>query len=229
MVDGISSTNGSVGAGSLAQAMGGSDALGKEAFLKLLVEQIKNQDPLQPKDNSEFVAVLAQFSSLEQTMGINERLDLLSIQRQGAANTQVAGFVGKMATVRGDVITRDASGQPSKFKFQLAEPAETVLITVSDADGRAVRTLELGKSDFTSRDAMWDGMSDEGVRQPPGRYTFTIKARGPNDEVIAASGEASGIVKSVSFNKGYPELSLEGGIAVPVSDLIKVESPPTTP
>lgn len=228
MVDGVR-TNGSVGTGSLTQAMGGSNALGKEAFLKLLVEQIKNQDPLQPKDNAEFVAELAQFSNLEQTMGINERLDLLSIQSQGAANTQVAGFVGKLATVRGDVITRDASGQPSKFKFQLAQPAEKVTVNIVGPNGRTVRTLELGKSDFTSREAMWNGMSDEGVSQPPGRYTFTITARGPNDEVIAASGEATGVVQSVSFNKGYPELSLEGGIAVPVSDLIKVESPPSNP
>lgn len=223
MVDAV---RGSLGTGSLTEAMGGSNALGKDAFLKLLVEQIKNQDPLQPKDNSEFVAELAQFSSLEQTMGINERLDLLSIQSQGTANTQVASFVGKLATVRGDVLTRDASGQPSKFKFQLSEPAETVTITINNANGRAVRTLQLGKSDFTSREASWDGMSDEGVKQPAGRYTYTISARGPKDEVITASGEATGVVKSVSFNKGYPELSLEGGIAVPVSDLIKVESSP---
>jgi flagellar basal-body rod modification protein FlgD len=223
MVDAV---RGSLGTGGLTEAMGGSNALGKDAFLKLLVEQIKNQDPLQPKDNSEFVAELAQFSSLEQTMGINERLDLLSIQSQGTANTQVASFVGKLATVRGDVLTRDASGQPSKFKFQLSEPAETVTITINNANGRAVRTLQLGKSDFTSREATWDGMSDEGVKQPAGRYTYTISARGPKGEVITASGEATGVVKSVSFNKGYPELSLEGGIAVPVSDLIKVESSP---
>lgn len=231
MVDSIGSSTASSGVGtsSLSQAMGGSDSLGKDAFLKLLVEQIKNQDPLEPKDNSEFVAQLAQFSSLEQTMGINDRLDRLSVQSQGSANTAVANFVGQLAVVRGDVLTRDASGQPTKVKFQLSAPAETVKVSITDSTGRTVRELELGKSDFTNREVMWDGMSNEGVRQPAGRYTFTVTARGPNDEVLTYNPEASGIVKSVSFSKGYPELSLDSGIAVPVSDLLRVESPPINP
>lgn len=228
MVDAIGS-QGSVGTASLAQAMGGNDSLGKEAFLKLLVEQIKNQDPLQPKENSEFVAELAQFSSLEQTMGINDRLDMLSMQNQGLANSQVASFVGQRAVVRGDVTTLDASGQPAKLAFQLSERAEKVTVTISNADGKAVRTLELGKSDSTIRNSVWDGMNDDGVRQPPGRYTFSVSARGKDDNVITYSPEATGVVQSVSFNKGYPELTLEGGLAVPVSDLIRVESPPVNP
>jgi flagellar basal-body rod modification protein FlgD len=228
MVDAVGSNSG-VGTASLAQAMGGNDSLGKEAFLKLLVEQIKNQDPLQPKENSEFVAELAQFSSLEQTMGINERLDNLSMQSQGLANSQVASFVGQRATVRGDVTTLDSSGQPAKLAFQLSERAESVTVTVTNADGKVVRTMDLGKSDSTVRSTVWDGMNNDGVRQPAGRYTFTVNARGKEDEVITYSPEATGIVKSVSFNKGYPELTLENGLAVPVSDLIRVESPPVNP
>ena len=228
MVDSIASNSG-VGTASFAQAMGGADGMGKEAFLKLLVEQIKHQDPLEPKDNSEFVAELAQFSSLEQTMGINDRLDMLGLQNQGLANSQVASFVGQQAVVRGDVLMLDGSGQPTKLTFQLSDPAETVTVNVNNADGKTVRTLELGKSDSLTRQTVWDGMNSEGVRQPAGRYTFSVTARGPDDEVISSSPEATGIVKSVSFNKGYPELSLEGGLAVPVSDLIRVESPPTNP
>jgi len=203
--------------------MGGNDSLGKDAFLRLLVEQIKNQDPLEPTDNSEFVAQLAQFSNLEQTMGINDRLDLLSLQSQGSANTAVASFVGRKAVVRGDVLTRDASGQPNKIKFQLSGAAATTQVNIVDASGRTVRTLELGKSDATAREVTWDGMSNEGVKQPPGRYTFTVTARGPKDEVLTYNPEATGIVTSVSFSKGYPELSLDSGVAVPVSDLLRVE------
>lgn len=228
MVDAIGA-NGSVGTASLAQAIGGNDSLGKEAFLKLLVEQIKNQDPLQPRENSEFVAELAQFSSLEQTIGINDRLDMLSLQNQGLANSQVASFVGQRATVRGDVTTLDASGQPAKIAFRLSEPAESVKVTITNAKGDVVRTLELGKADTTVRTTAWDGMNNEGVRQPEGRYTFTIAARGKDDKVITYDPEATGVVESVSFNKGYPELTLVGGLSVPVSDLIRVESPPVNP
>jgi flagellar basal-body rod modification protein FlgD len=84
MVDSVGSST--AAAGGFAQALGASKGMGREAFLKLLVAQLKNQDPLKPQDNSAFVAELAQFSSLEQTMGINDRLDLLSAKplRNGA-------------------------------------------------------------------------------------------------------------------------------------------------
>jgi flagellar basal-body rod modification protein FlgD len=98
-----------------------------------------------------------------------------------------------------------------------------VKVNIVDANGRTVRTVELGASDATVREVSWDGMNGEGVKQPAGRYTFTVTARGPKDEVVSYNPEASGIVKSVSFNKGYPELSLDSGVAVPVSDLLRVE------
>lgn len=50
---------------------------GEDTFLKLLVEQLKNQDPLNPQDGAQFVAQLAQFNSVEQLIGINSKLDQL--------------------------------------------------------------------------------------------------------------------------------------------------------
>src|SRR3954454_20115419 len=102
MVDAISS---SLGAGALTKAAGGDNSLGQEAFLKLLVAQLKNQDPLNPQQNYEFVAQLAQFSSLEQSVGINTRLDQLAQQNQGLQNSQVVQLVGKTATVKGSIVT----------------------------------------------------------------------------------------------------------------------------
>jgi flagellar basal-body rod modification protein FlgD len=69
----------------------GGQALGRDAFMKLLVAQIRHQDPLKPQDSTQFVAELAQFSSLEQTIGINDRLDILSVQSRGLQNAEVVG------------------------------------------------------------------------------------------------------------------------------------------
>src|SRR5688572_32787216 len=85
MVDRVSS---GLSSGALTEAMGGNKAMGQEAFLKLLVAQLQNQDPLNPQENHEFVAQLAQFSTLEQSVGINERLDQLALQNQGMQNSQ---------------------------------------------------------------------------------------------------------------------------------------------
>src|SRR5262245_66062385 len=103
MVAPVNSTTTSVP--DLTSALGANQAMGRDAFLKLLVAQLKNQDPLKPQDNSAFVAELAQFSSLEQSMGINDRLDLLAAQNAGLANAQAVGLVGSSATVRGSMLT----------------------------------------------------------------------------------------------------------------------------
>src|SRR5260221_7976396 len=106
--------------------------LDKNAFLKLLVAQMKNQDPLKPMDNTEFVAQLAQFSNLEQVMGINQRLDTLTVQGQGLANTQVAGLVGKTVTVNGTTIGLDGSGGAASLGFTLEAPSAQTQVVIRD-------------------------------------------------------------------------------------------------
>src|SRR5882724_60511 len=109
-VNGKSDTSAADAANALASATSSNQALGKDAFLKLLVAQISHQDPLKPMDDTAFVSQLAQFSSLEQTMGINTRLDALSTQMQGGQNTAIASLVGKSITVKGSITTLESAG-----------------------------------------------------------------------------------------------------------------------
>src|SRR5918995_2871453 len=124
MVDSVRSSSG-LGAGALTDALGGQkEAMGQEAFLKLLVAQLQNQDPLNPQENHEFVAQLAQFSSLEQSIGINDRLDALTLQNQGMQNSQIVALVGKEATVKGDIVTLSGQGAIVPISFTLEDAAE---------------------------------------------------------------------------------------------------------
>ena len=115
-------------------AQAGGQAMGRDAFLKLLVAQLKHQDPLKPQDNTQFVAELAQFSSLEQTMGINERLDLLSAQSRGLQNAEVVSLVGKQATVKGSKLTMDGSGAGAAVSFTLPSESASTIVTIRDDD-----------------------------------------------------------------------------------------------
>src|SRR5688572_8409505 len=110
MVDALSgvSTQAQIPATSSA-SLAASGAMGRDEFLKLLVAQLRHQDPLKPQDGAQFVAELAQFSSLEQSMGMNDRLDMLMSQTRGLANTEVVGLVGKEATVKGSLVTIDGT------------------------------------------------------------------------------------------------------------------------
>jgi flagellar basal-body rod modification protein FlgD len=213
------------GAASLTEGLGGKASLDRDAFLKLLVAQLKHQDPLKPQDNSAFVAELAQFSSLEQTMGINDRLDMLSLQSQGLQNSQVVGLVGKNATVRGSLVTSDGTGVGIPVSFSLAGASDDTTVTIRDSAGRVVRELELGERGEGISRITWDGRDDAGNIQPAGTYSVAVTATN-GDAPVVVSQETSGNVSAVSFDKGYPVLHLSTGVSVPVADLLRVDSPP---
>lgn len=226
MVDSVSSST--AAAGGFAEALGANKSLGKEAFLKLLVAQLKHQDPLKPQDDSAFVAELAQFSSLEQTMGINDRLDLLSAQSQGLQNSQVTSLVGKLATVRGSLITSDGKGVGVPVAFSLDGASEKTVVTIRDQGGNTVRTFDLGNRSEGISQVTWDGRDDAGNIQPAGTYSVAVQATGSSGAPVAVSQETKGTVQAVSFDKGYPVLHLSTGVSVPVADLLQVDSPPNT-
>ncbi|MCA9596128.1 MAG: flagellar hook assembly protein FlgD [Myxococcales bacterium] len=209
---------------SLTSSLTGNQAMGQDAFLKLLVAQLRHQDPLKPQDSSQFVAELAQFSSLEQSMGINDRLDMLALQNRGLANTQVVSLVGKVATVQGNLVTVDGTGVGSQVAFNLASDAEKVTVSIRNQAGEVVRTIDVGAKGAGNAQLMWDGRNDAGVVQPAGSYSVTVTAKDAADQTVAVTQETKGTVTAVSFDKGYPVLHLDTGISVPVSDLLKVDS-----
>ncbi len=225
----VASVNSTSAAAGLSQALGGNEkALGRDAFLKLLVAQLRHQDPLKPQDDSAFVAELAQFSSLEQTMGINDRLDLLSAQNQGLQNSQVVALVGKEATVRGSLVTSDGSGIGIPVSFKLDGATDKTTVTIVDQSGRTVRTLDLGAKGSGLTRVTWDGRDDAGNVQPAGTYKVTVQAASAAGAAVAVSQETKGLIQAVSFDKGYPVLHLDSGVNVPVADLLQVDSPPNT-
>jgi flagellar basal-body rod modification protein FlgD len=213
----------------ISKALGNNPAMGRDAFLKLLVAQLKNQDPLKPQDNSAFVAELAQFSSLEQSMGVNDKLNQMMLQNQGMANSNVINMVGQVATVKGSLITTDGSGIGEPVAFSQDRASDQTTIQIQDASGTVVRTLDLGGRDAGITRITWDGRSDAGLVMPKGTYAVALKATDKDGGTVVTSQETSGTITGVAFDKGYPVLHLSNGVNAPVSDLLRVESPPKTP
>jgi len=210
----------------LTSALSGNKAMGRDAFLKLLVAQLKNQDPLKPQDNSAFVAELAQFSSLEQSMGVNDKLNQMMLQNQGLANSNVVNMVGSIATVKGSMVTTDGSGIGVPVSFTQDRASADTIVQIVDQNGRSVRTLDLGQRPAGISRITWDGRSDDGVVQPAGTYAVSVKASDEDGGTVITSQETTGTLTGVSFDKGYPVLHLSNGVSAPVSDLLRVESPP---
>jgi flagellar basal-body rod modification protein FlgD len=216
-------------ANALSQISSQDKSLDKTAFLKLLVAQMKNQDPLKPVDNTEFVAQLAQFSNLEQVMGINTRLDQLSLQSQGMQNTQISQMVGDSVTVNGSTISTDGTGSSAaKIAFTLDGPSAATSISILDTAGNPIRTIDVGAKNQGSVQFSWDGKNDAGNSMPAGNYKVAVSATNAAGGKVGVSQNTTGIVKAISYEKGYPELQLDNGLAVPVSDLLRVNQT-TTP
>ena len=223
MVAPVSSTTSQSDA--LSSALGTKSSLGKDDFLKLLVAQLKNQDPLAPQDNTQFVSQLAQFSSLEAAMGTNTRLDSITGQNQGLANTEVVSLVGKTATVKGSLITAAGSGTAVPIGFTLSGASDTTNVSIQDATGKVIRTIPIGAHSPGLIKMSWDGKDDHGNIMPAGTYAVSVQAKTADGNAVAVAQETTGVVKSVAFDKGYPVLTLANGMQVPVSDLLQVTSP----
>src|SRR5271169_5660239 len=106
------------------------NGLGENAFLKILMAQIQNQDPLQPMDDTTFVTQLAQFSSLEQQVSTNQILQTQAAQQQAQLNAQDASLVGHTVTVSGATTTLASSGLPAPVAFTLMAPAQSVSVSI---------------------------------------------------------------------------------------------------
>jgi len=227
MIDGV---NTAPGTGS---ALGGSDNTGnvdKDAFLKLLVAQLRHQDPLSPMEGTEFVAQLAQFSVVEQAVQQAKQLDIISLQLTGIASNEAVGLIGKQVTMRGDTISFDGESTTG-FSVNLDDPATEVTVTIRDEYGNAVRTMEMGAQDAGPMSVNWDGTDDNGDLVGAGSYTVEVSARGESGDPVNVSQDVTGVVVGVSFEKGYPEVELDSGQTAPISDLVSVEqaSQPSQP
>lgn len=222
MVDSVTSST----SASTSSGLSGT-GLGKEDFLKLLVAQLSRQDPLNPQDGSAFVAQLAQFSSVEQLVNIRGGLDNLALAQQASTSAEVVGFIGRDVLAVGDGLHLGASGTAT-LEFELAGPAETVSVEVRDAKGKVVRTFDAGPHTTGVGTTTFDGKDANGIALPSGEYTFRVTAKDAEGDTVASQTHMGGKVTGVTFEAGYPQLILEGGRKLSLSDVIRVGEPVNT-
>ena len=199
----------------------GSSKLGKDEFLKLLMAQLGQQDPTSPADSSAFVAQLAQFASLELMQNTNGSLESLLVGQAAAQQTAVINMVGKDVSYRTDQLTLGATGGATAGAT-LAAAATKVSATITDASGRAVRTMNLGAQGAGAFSVPWDGRDDNGNTVPPGRYTLQVSAVGQDGKPVTVEQSATGRVTGVSFDQGgVPSLNV-GSDHIKLSDVVEI-------
>jgi flagellar basal-body rod modification protein FlgD len=205
----------------------GSNKLGKDEFLKLLMAQMGSQDPTSPADSEAFVAQLATFAQLELQQTANSNLESILMAQASANQTAMTNFVGKDVTYRTDKLNLER-GQPAVAEVRLSEAAEKMTAVITDASGKAVRTIQLPKHEAGEFDVSWDGRDDFGNQLQPGSYTIRVTAEDKDGASVAVEQRSAGHVRGVAFNDGVAELQISDGTKVKVSDVVEIKER-TTP
>lgn len=201
----------------------GNAELGKDAFFKLMLTQLKQQDPTNPLKSHEMAAQLAQFSSVEQLTNMNDTLTKMSQKDSQQGRYDVLSLIGKKVSGDSGQIDRMKGDKDHNIEFNLAKAADNVKVVIKDAKGITVKTYELKDLKKGKNQLVWNGLHTDGKDARVGSYSAHIMAQGRGQK-IAVSTQFEGAVDGVQFTGKGPVLMV-GGKTLNLRDVKKIEVP----
>lgn len=223
----MSTVNGATGADALARYQiqqdqaGDKGDLGKNEFMELMIAQLKNQNPLDPQDNGEFISQLAQFSSLEEVQKLSGAVDNVVGEFRSTQALQASAMVGRSVMVPGTAGNMVAGGD---LKGSVIVPATTssLKISVMNEAGERVRQIDAGSAQSGYHAFTWDGKDASGEDLPPGKYEVVAQGTYPSGhEQLGTLISAN--VDSVSLGgRGNITLNLAGMGSIPLADVHQI-------
>ncbi|WP_313349271.1 flagellar hook capping FlgD N-terminal domain-containing protein [Paracoccus sp. (in: a-proteobacteria)] len=184
-----------------------------EVFLKMLTTQIKNQDPLNPMESTDFAVQLATFSGVEQQVQTNLLLSQLLLNTNGGDISRFSSWIGREVRVSSPVFFDNS---PLTLAIESEANAENFNLITKNQIGIEVLRQNI---DVTSQELDWQGRKPNGDLLPPGFYSFYLEVTESDGTVITQNVEAYSRVTGVEFTQNGPELVLNGGGVVPVNEV----------
>lgn len=218
-------------------------AMGRDEFLKMLVAQLKNQDPLNPMDGKDMAAQLAQFSTVEQLITMNKSLEAQSgtntkivdaltalTESQNASSDAIAqlvegqmamGMVGKVGVTTGNTVYVDQSGKGTLL-IDAGTQTGVGKVTVTDAKGTVV-----GTADIPAITGGQQAIRTEDLFNPPlagGQYTYKVEVAKDGGPFQAVKTYTTGRITGLKYSNGSPILVIGDSLSLPMSQLTQVRS-----
>ena len=188
-------------------------------FLKLLTEQLKNQDPLSPMDNAQMTSQLAQISTVDGIEKLNTTLTAMLSGSQSGEAVQAAALVGKGVMVGGSSLT--LAGSKAYGGFELASAADKVTVTIKDSNDLEVRKLELGDAEAGISNFAWDGLTSSGAQAVDGKYTMSVSATRGDTDLKPTALQLSTVNSVLRTSSGTVSLDV-GGSLVSLADIKQI-------
>lgn len=197
--------------------------LDQQAFLNLMVTQLKNQDPMKPMESGNFLSQIAQFGTVNGITGLQKSFASLSTSLQSSQALQASTMVGRDVTIPRDSF-KFLPGENAPLSAVLASTASNVNVTITDSHGQVVRHQQLGAQSAGPVRFEWDGLRNDGQHALAGTYKVKIDANidGTNTALTPA---VRARVDSVSLGRNglAPTLNVDGYGAVAMADVIEIQ------
>ncbi len=190
-----------------------------ETFLKMLTAQMKNQDPLNPVDSTEFASQLAAFSTVEQQVMTNDLLAGLGQQLGVLGMGQLQGWVGMTARAEMPVAF---DGSPVSLTYSARPGADLAQMTVRDLHGGIVQqqTVPINGTYF-----VWTGQDEDGALLPEGTYSISVDSFQGEELIGSIPVQSQGRIVEAQLSGGSTILVMEGGQRVAAADVLGLRDP----
>ena len=206
---------------------GSMQSLGKDDFLQLMITKLQHQDPLSPMEDADFIAQLAQFSSLEQMSNISDGIEASNqwsfLQMQSLNNVMASGLIGKEVTADFSGAYLDATNQPV-ISYTLSKPASELEFEVRNETGDLIATLTVDNAEVGPGSIKWNGQDTLGNRAPEGYYTITARATEASGSTFTPALSLTGIVTTITYRDGAAFVKVNG-TEVALGDIRSVGQP----
>ncbi|MBC7781959.1 MAG: flagellar hook assembly protein FlgD [Proteobacteria bacterium] len=193
----------------------------QDRFLKLLVTQMRNQDPLNPMDNAQVTTQLAQISTVNGIDKLNTSLNGMADAMAASSSLQNASLIGRSVVIPGNLARFDGT-TPVQVGVELAGATDRVNVAIVDASGNPVRQMTFGALPQGTSTFDWDGRNDAGDRVAAGDYLLKVDAA-DKGKVISAATLVSGRVDSISVEGANSRLNLRGLGTVEVAQVRRID------
>lgn len=202
----------------------GNDKLDKDAFMKLMLAQMKNQDPSNPMQSHEMAAQLAQFSSVEQMQNMNTTLNEMKNAQKPSQQYQALNFIGKAVNGDSSKLVRAPGDKDHDFRFSIPKDVKTAKVFIKDETGEMIRSYDLSDLKKGENKVSWNGQDTRGLNARPGSYQFAIEAKDATGAKVAVKTDFDGIITGVNYTAEGPVLMI-GTQTIRMADVKKISDP----
>jgi len=185
----------------------------KDTFLKLLLAQLQNQDPLNPMESYDFTGQLAQFTQIEQLSDIRDIVNKSYEKDISLANSInnsfAANLINKEVKVNSTSLYFDGENNV-EFSFDAPNDALMLGVTVYDMYGSLVKNLDMTSFDLGTNTLSWNGKNKDGATVPPGNYYISVAYRDENNNLYNIETYVKGVITGVIYKNGTTYVVVNG-------------------